>query len=68
MKHLQCEFCDGGATETKFVQKTFERDGRKFTYTGIKAEVCRKCGARYFDGETMHIIENEINQETFATV
>lgn len=58
-EHLHCESCDG-ITETKFITKTFKRNGQGFTFHNVKAEVCPKCGARYFDGQTLTEVEEDI--------
>jgi YgiT-type zinc finger domain-containing protein len=62
-----CESCDG-ITEPRLVEYTFKRDGRNFTFTDVKAQVCRKCGEIYIDGEAMRKIEAQIKDEVFALV
>jgi YgiT-type zinc finger domain-containing protein len=62
-----CELCDG-TTELRLVEYTFKRDGRKFTFTDVKAQVCRKCGEIYIDGEAMRKIEAQIKEKVFASV
>lgn len=62
-----CEFCDG-KTEPELITHTFVREGRKFTFDNIKAQVCQKCGETYLDGEAMREIENEIRENIFASV
>ncbi len=47
---------------------TFVREGRKFTFDNIKAQVCQKCGETYLDGEALREIENEIRENIFASV
>ncbi len=51
-----CEFCDG-TTDPCLVKYTFKRDGRKFAFKDLEAQVCRKRGEVYIDGEAMRKVE-----------
>jgi YgiT-type zinc finger domain-containing protein len=62
-----CEFCDG-ITKPELVTHTFERNGQKFTFADIKAQVCQKCGEIYIDGESMRKIEMQIKEKVLASV
>lgn len=62
-----CEFCDG-KTKPELVTHTFKREGQKFTFESIKAQVCQKCGESYLDGKAMREIEKEIREKKFAAV
>jgi YgiT-type zinc finger domain-containing protein len=62
-----CEFCDG-ITKPGLVTHTFERNGQKFTFADIKAQVCQKCGEVYIDGAAMPQIERKITEKVFASV
>ena len=60
-----CEFCDG-LTKPGLVTHTFKREGRKFTFENIKAQICQKCGETYLDGKAVDDIENRIEKEVYA--
>ncbi len=62
-----CEFCDG-KTKPELATHTFKREGQKFTFENIKAQVCQKCGESYLDGKAMREIEKEIREKFFASV
>jgi YgiT-type zinc finger domain-containing protein len=61
-KPIECVIC-GGETVRKFISKTLKRFGREFTYHNIRADVCLKCGERFFNGVTMVNIEKDITEK-----
>jgi YgiT-type zinc finger domain-containing protein len=61
------EFCDD-KTKPELVTHTFKREGQKFTFENIKAQVCQKCGESYLDGKAVCEIEKEIREKFFASV
>ena len=53
---MRCEFCNGQTTR-KHVTKHHRLDGRLYVVENVAAEVCRKCGERYFHATTLDAID-----------
>lgn len=51
-----CEFC-GGKTSKKLVRKQHWLQGRLYLIENVEAEVCNKCGERYFHAKTLDAID-----------
>lgn len=51
-----CEFC-GGTTTKKKVRKPHWLHSRLYLVENVEAEVCNKCGERYFHARTLDAID-----------
>jgi len=60
-KHLTCENC-GEITETEFINKIIRHLGNEVLAENLEAEVCQKCGERYFSGKVLLELENQIEK------
>lgn len=57
-----CEFC-GGNTVKKRVKKQHWLKNRLYIVENVEAEVCLKCGERYFHATTLDTIDNYLGSE-----
>ena len=48
LMHSPCSEC-GGAVRYRTITQEFEREGMRVSVSGIRALVCTKCGAVYFE-------------------
>jgi YgiT-type zinc finger domain-containing protein len=62
-KQINCDFCEGGVTESKVISKTFNRFGQLFKIENIKAEVCNNCGEVYLESQSVKEIDKKIEQK-----
>ena len=53
---MTCEFC-GSETVTKKVRKHHWLHGKLYVVENVEAEVCRKCGERYYHATTLDAID-----------
>jgi YgiT-type zinc finger domain-containing protein len=54
-----CDFC-GGKMKRQQVTMNYVRRGRKFTFSDVEAEVCQKCGERYFAAATLNNLDRQL--------
>ncbi len=47
LSQTPCSEC-GGAVKSQLIEREFEREGVRVAVSGVRALVCRKCGAIYF--------------------
>ncbi len=59
---MTCEFCDG-ETVTKKVRKHHWLHGKLYVVENVAAEVCRKCGERYYHARTLDAIDKLLEGE-----
>ena len=45
--HVPCSEC-GSSVRSRTISQEFERDGLRVIVSGIRAQVCTKCGETYF--------------------
>lgn len=60
IKKKKCSEC-GGMIEEKHIVQEFEREGVKVRLSGIKAEVCTKCGEIYFQPGGAQLVVSAVN-------
>ena len=60
MKTKKCSEC-GGMIQKKYIAQEFEREGIKVKLSGIKAEVCAKCGEIYFQPGGAQLVVSAVN-------
>lgn len=60
MKTKKCSEC-GGLIQEKYIVQEFEREGVKVKLSGIKADVCVKCGEIYFQPGGAQLVVSAVN-------
>ena len=56
---MKCEFCEGETTHRK-VRKQHWLKGKLYIVENVDAEVCAKCGERYFHASTLDGIDKAL--------
>jgi len=59
---MKCEFC-GGQTAKRTVRKQHWHHGRLYIVDNVEAEVCPKCGERYFHATVLDAIDKLLESE-----
>ena len=59
---MRCEFC-GGHTVQKKVKRQHWLEGKLYIIENVDAEVCLKCGERYFHAKTLGDIDRLLKME-----
>lgn len=54
-----CDFCDGEVVPQK-VTMTYRRQGNEHLFHDVDAEVCRKCGERYYSARALDELDRQL--------
>ena len=49
---MPCSYCDG-ELEKRTVQYEYRWEGKLFVFEDVPARVCRQCGEKYFDAQSV---------------
>lgn len=59
-EHVTCDNC-GGTTETRTVELLYPRRGVRYHISAVTAEVCPRCGNRYYAGPVVAELDRQID-------
>ena len=62
---MMCERCTG-KTVPKKVKRQHWLNGRLYIVEDVEAEVCQKCGERYFHATTLDAIDRYLSSDHFV--